>query len=117
MLTEWLRRQLHSLDRVPATQAEVSVIVTTVGLGCDRTLGLADQLPELGQKEEEAVDEVTEATEVSGILTELRIISLAEVGEHSDPDDAWMVIYDKVFCQASYTFNTIYLRFLSFFCV
>jgi hypothetical protein len=26
----------------------------------------------------------------------LRTISLMEVGEHGDPDDAWMVIYDKV---------------------
>jgi hypothetical protein len=27
---------------------------------------------------------------------ELRIISLAEVGQHDDLEDAWMVIYDKV---------------------
>ena len=28
---------------------------------------------------------------------DLRIISLEEVGQHADQDDAWMVIYDKVY--------------------
>ncbi len=28
---------------------------------------------------------------------DLRIISLEEVGQHAGQDDAWMVIYDKVY--------------------
>ena len=119
MLTRWLRNlNFDASDHAP----EDGNMITHSRVGCDHHTSirvvemLTDRLLELTvsnrQQQDEArdvpddqshggigpaistvIDSHIEVEEKEG---DLRIISLEEVGQHADQDDAWMVIYDKV---------------------
>jgi hypothetical protein len=116
MLTRWL----HNLDLDTNDHAtEDRNAIAARHLSCDQHTSmrvveiLKDRLLELtvSKREQQQDGETTEAADHpslgkadpvidSGGAEEkdgdLRIISLEEVGQHADQDDAWMVIYDKV---------------------
>ena len=73
----------------------------------------------VGSLEEE--DEMTNKNPIEFGPESLRIISIDEVGDHYTSDDAWMVIYDKVydfthFLQMVSTFTSCYCCEQSLLC-
>ncbi len=119
MLTRWL----HNLDLDTSDHAtEDRNAIAARRLSCDQHTSmrvveiLKDRLLELtvAKREQQQDGETMETADdpshgkVDPVIDsgghnraeekdgDLRIISLEEVGQHADQDDAWMVIYDKV---------------------
>jgi hypothetical protein len=113
MLTRWLR----NLDFDTSDHAtEDRNAIAARRLSCDQHTSmrvveiLKDRLLEFTKREQDGettetaddpshgnVDPVIDSGGAEEKDGDLRVISLEEVGQHADQDDAWMVIYDKVY--------------------
>jgi hypothetical protein len=114
MLTRWLRtldfdtsdHAAEDRNAIAALSCDQHTSMRVVEILKDRLLELTvskrEQQQDEGKTEADddpshgKVDPVIDSGGAEEKDGDLRIISLEEVGQHADQDDAWMVIYDKV---------------------